>query len=196
MTRSTSKRKKSEITREAILESASELFQQKSYDQVGVREIASRAGVDAAMVNRYFGSKMGLFDELFSELEEYDELYDVPLSELGERLARFVIEGELRTRAGVTLPIRNDRTLTILRSVGCQEALPMLRDVIAKRLTGPLLRALADEEQAVEKVALIVSSCFGFILIHRMIGAACVMEADRDTVKDLLSKNLQAIIDA
>ena len=196
MTRSTSKRKKSEITREAILESASELFQQKSYDQVGVREIASRAGVDAAMVNRYFGSKMGLFDELFSELEEYDELYDVPLSELGERLARFVIEGELRTRAGVTLPIRNDRTLTILRSVGCQEALPMLRDVIAKRLTGPLLRPLADEEQAVEKVALIVSSCFGFILIHRMIGAACVMEADRDTVKDLLSKTLKAIIDA
>lgn len=196
MSRSTSKRKKSEITREAILESARELFQQKSYDQVGVREIASRAGVDAAMVNRYFGSKMGLFDELFSELEDYDELYDVPLSELGERLARFVIEGELRTRAGATLPIRNDRTLTILRSVGCQEALPMLRDVIAKRLTAPLLRALADEEQAVEKAALIVSSCFGFILIHRMIGAACVMEADRDTVKDLLSKNLQAIIDA
>lgn len=196
MGKSSGKKKKSEITREAILESARELFQHKSYNQVGVREIASRAGVDAALVCRYFGSKKGLFDELFSDLEEYEELYDVPLPELGERLARFVLEGELRTRAGGTLPIRTDRTLAILRSVGCPEALPSLRDVMARRLTGPLLRALTDDARRVEKSALIVSSLFGFILTHRVIGAACLMEADRDTLKDLLSQNIQAIIDS
>lgn len=196
MSRPKPKKKKSEITREAILESARQLFAEKSYDQVGVREIASSVGVDPALVNRYFGSKMGLFGEIFAKLDEYDELYDVPLSQLGDRLARFVIEGELRTQDGGSLPIRTDRMLAFIRSVGCEPALPMLREVMAKRLTGPLLRALRDDGKAVEKSALVVSNIFGFILIHRMIGAACLMEADRETIEALLSKNIQAIIDA
>ncbi|MCA9878016.1 MAG: helix-turn-helix transcriptional regulator, partial [Thermomicrobiales bacterium] len=42
-------------TRQAILEAARVCFTQGGYDQVGVRELASRAGVDPALINRYFG---------------------------------------------------------------------------------------------------------------------------------------------
>src|ERR1700760_3639196 len=50
-------------TRGAILESAVRNFARAGYDGVGVRDIASDAGVTAMMVNRYFGSKEQLFAE-------------------------------------------------------------------------------------------------------------------------------------
>ncbi|MCC2628726.1 MAG: transcriptional regulator, partial [Thermomicrobiales bacterium] len=50
-------------TRQAILEAAKICFMHDGYEQVGVREIAARAGVDPSLVNRYFGSKEGLFSE-------------------------------------------------------------------------------------------------------------------------------------
>ena len=46
-------------TRQAILDSARWCFSRDGYDQVGVRDIAARAGADPALVNRYFGSKEG-----------------------------------------------------------------------------------------------------------------------------------------
>src|SRR3984893_18627710 len=48
-------------TREAILQSALVAFSRHGYDGIGVREIAQTAGVTAVLVNRYFGSKEGLF---------------------------------------------------------------------------------------------------------------------------------------
>ena len=51
------KMKKSERTRLSILESARQAFITLGYDQAGVREIAAKADVNAALVNRYFGSK-------------------------------------------------------------------------------------------------------------------------------------------
>ena len=43
-------------TRKAILRAARELFARASYENVQTRQIAALAGVDAALLNRYFGS--------------------------------------------------------------------------------------------------------------------------------------------
>ena len=51
-------------TREAILEAATRRFATQGYERAGAREIAADAGVTAALVNRYFGSKEGLFAEV------------------------------------------------------------------------------------------------------------------------------------
>jgi AcrR family transcriptional regulator len=48
-------------TREAILMAARVRFLAESYDAVGLRDIARDAGVDVALVSRYFGSKEELF---------------------------------------------------------------------------------------------------------------------------------------
>ena len=53
--------RKSHATRERILEVARRWFSEQSYENVGVRELALDAGVDAALINRYFGGKKGLF---------------------------------------------------------------------------------------------------------------------------------------
>lgn len=59
---STSKsRRDSARTRELLLQSASELFTARGFDRTTVREIGERAGVDPALIARYFGSKSQLF---------------------------------------------------------------------------------------------------------------------------------------
>ena len=47
-----------------ILVAAREEFADRGYNGATVRSIGSRAGVDAAMINHYFGGKAGLFQEV------------------------------------------------------------------------------------------------------------------------------------
>ncbi|GJM13922.1 MAG: TetR family transcriptional regulator [Pseudohongiella sp.] len=64
----------SEKVRDDLLVAARELFLQRDFKAVSLREIASNAGVNGAMVNYYFGGKKGLYlamvDELFQALDQ------------------------------------------------------------------------------------------------------------------------------
>ena len=61
-------------TREAILEAAEAEFSEHGYDAASTRAICARADVNIALVNRYFGSKEGLYrvvaKRLFGDLGE------------------------------------------------------------------------------------------------------------------------------
>jgi AcrR family transcriptional regulator len=48
-------------TRQALLEAAGRVFDEVGYDRATTREIGERAGVDPAMIARYFDCKEGLF---------------------------------------------------------------------------------------------------------------------------------------
>lgn len=78
-------------TRTALLEAARSVFGESGYDGATVRAIATRAGVDAAMVNHWFGSKEGLFAQAVLQLpfdpnELFTQLRDGPDDELGQRI--------------------------------------------------------------------------------------------------------------
>lgn len=53
-----------------ILDAAEQLFSQHGYDGVTIRQIASRAEVDVALVNYYFGKKLDLFYAVFNRRAE------------------------------------------------------------------------------------------------------------------------------
>ncbi|MCD8522829.1 MAG: TetR/AcrR family transcriptional regulator [Saccharospirillaceae bacterium] len=53
--------------REALLNTARELFASRPYRTVTLREIARYAGVEAALVRYYFGGKAGLFEAMMRE---------------------------------------------------------------------------------------------------------------------------------
>ena len=48
-------------SRQALLEAAQDLFGQLGFERTTVRDIGERAGVDAALIARYFGSKADLY---------------------------------------------------------------------------------------------------------------------------------------
>jgi len=59
-------------SRKALLAAAGELFHERGYDGATVREIGERAGVDPALIARYFGSKEGLYLAVLASGESAD----------------------------------------------------------------------------------------------------------------------------
>lgn len=64
--------KKGNETKDLLLKHACRLFWSKGYSNVSVREIAKAAGVDVALIARYFGSKLGLFEATLGTLKKID----------------------------------------------------------------------------------------------------------------------------
>ena len=85
------RRRGAAATRAAILAAAKLEFSRRSYDRVGVRDIAARSGVNPALVNRYFGSKPALFAAAYGEGIQLRALLQGERAALGERLARRVM---------------------------------------------------------------------------------------------------------
>lgn len=79
------RRKCAAATRAAILDAARARFLEESYNSVGLRDIARDAGVDVALVNRYFGSK----EELFTLVMRGGEGESIELPQAGDSLADF-----------------------------------------------------------------------------------------------------------
>ncbi len=56
--------------RQAILDAAEALFSRHGFYGVTVRQVASEAGVDTALIHYYFGAKRELFDSVFARRAE------------------------------------------------------------------------------------------------------------------------------
>ena len=61
---------KTHDTRTLLKDHARRLFWSKGFSNVSVREIAKAAGVDVALIARYFGSKIGLFEATLDTLKK------------------------------------------------------------------------------------------------------------------------------
>ncbi|HMO42099.1 MAG TPA: TetR family transcriptional regulator [Phenylobacterium sp.] len=77
-------------TRAAILEAARKRFAREGYDQTGLRDVAADAGVDAALISRYFGGKDELFAEVLACAPSISEFLDEDRAGFGERMARML----------------------------------------------------------------------------------------------------------
>ncbi|MFP4287866.1 MAG: TetR/AcrR family transcriptional regulator [Bacteroidota bacterium] len=61
---------KNKNTEQKIFDAATKLFIEKGVDRTSVRDIASKAGINLALMNYYFRSKENLFDSIFTKLVE------------------------------------------------------------------------------------------------------------------------------
>src|SRR5258708_19952558 len=90
-------------TRTRILEAARLRFCQHSYEQVGVRDIAADANIDAALINRYFGTKEDIFAEISKGVFNSEQFIETAPANLGEGLSRRVSFGPMFKKAA-TIP--------------------------------------------------------------------------------------------
>jgi AcrR family transcriptional regulator len=130
--------------REAILSAARHSFGTAGFSGTTIRGVARAAGVDAALVHHYFGTK----DELFAAALElpFDPTVVVPqllaggLDGLGERLARTFLEIWDATPGQGPM-------LALLRSaVSDERAASSLRDFLTLVVLGPLAAASPAED--------------------------------------------------
>ena len=116
------RRRDAAATREAILEAATRRFATQGYERAGVREIAADAGVTAALVNRYFGSKEGLFAEVIQRALDMGHLLQGQRGDLADHLARVMVYGREDAPDGVLTPL-----LLLLHSAAEPGAIKLFR---------------------------------------------------------------------
>ena len=132
------RRRDSAATKAAINAAARTLFARDSYDNVGIREIASLAGVDAALVSRYFGSKEELFAEVLCSGERGEDVIGSELEGLPERVADLLLDPDDEGK-------QIDDMLIILNSSSSPTAGGMVRDSINERFHGPFAEIIGGE---------------------------------------------------
>lgn len=76
--------------RERLMDAAAELFLEKDFYSVSLREISKKAETTSAMINYYFKSKHGLFEEMIKH--EYGKILTLIMSNLNGEVAMDYVE--------------------------------------------------------------------------------------------------------
>lgn len=174
-------------TRSAIVNAARQIFSSRGYDQVGVREIAREAGVTAAMVNRYFGSKQGLFAEVMESKADLTPLFALDRATFGRSFARTLV------------PRRNDQEsfdpmLVILRSAPDPQARNIIRTTVEQSLSKPLAEWLGGADSS-QRAQLILAFVCGFYMMRNVIGTVDLLRADDEQLVSLMAPVFQSYVD-
>lgn len=177
----TSRVRNAAATREAMLASAHRRFLQESYENVGLRDIASDAGVDVALVGRYFGSKEGLFREVLrgGKCEWLD-----PAVKAGELPA---LLAALATRDfGAEDREEIDRLLIILRSASSPKAACIVQDSFRENVLGPVAQ-VAEGEEAEMRSSLALSLLIGTTILRTIMEVDAFTECKAERVRTRLT---------
>jgi AcrR family transcriptional regulator len=94
-------------SKDALLKAAQVLFGQKGFEQTTIREIGQSAGVDAALIARYFGSKADLYiaavlaetlvDTVPRNIERLDDVADALVTRTDERGLGPILQALIRS---------------------------------------------------------------------------------------------------
>ena len=152
-------------TRDSIAEAARRQFAELGYDRATMRGIAGEAGVDAALVVRFYGSKDALFREVMAlppgVADAMAGLADGPRETVGRRLAE-VIVGMLED------PRSRSIVLGRIRSASSHpDAAALVRETVTRDV-GRLAAALTDDEPETRAV-LVGSQIVGLALARYIV---------------------------
>jgi len=178
-------------TREALISAAREVFTEQGYDGATVRAIAAKAGVDAAMVNHWFGGKEGLFGEAVLKLPfNPQEIIDVILaadpSDIGEAIVRTFLNRWDTTGGGVFT--------ALMRSVTSHdEAATMLRDIFLKLVFKQVIGKMAPDNHEF-RATLVATQLVGMGMVRYVAHFEPMASADIDTVAAAIAPTIQRYI--
>ncbi|HZZ35253.1 MAG TPA: TetR family transcriptional regulator [Caulobacteraceae bacterium] len=182
------RRRDAEATRAAILAAGKTHFARSGYEGAYLRDIAADAGADAALINRYFGGKEGLFNACLREAVRSEKLFEIDRDRFGERLAK--------TFAAKSAP-GSDDTLQgfrlILRAATSTATAHMLNEAVQERFMGPIREWLGGPEAAAR--ARLITALFVGLLVEGLIRDEPLSEPERSAFAERLSAILQTLVD-
>lgn len=178
-------------TREALLTAAREVFIEQGYDGATVRAIAARAGVDAAMVNHWFGGKEGLFGEAVLKLPfNPQDIIDILLAADPDNIGVTIVH---------TFLTRWDATgggvfTALMRSVTSHdEAATMLRDFFMKNVFKAVLSRLAPDNHEF-RATLVATQLVGMGMVRYVAQFEPLASADVDRMTAAIAPTIQRYI--
>ncbi|MER7506469.1 TetR family transcriptional regulator [Nonomuraea pusilla] len=175
-------RRSSEETKSEILAAARERFAADGYERATIRAIAADAGIDPAMVMRYFGSKERLFAAACAFDLRLPDVRAVPRDGVGAALARHFLD---RWEA--------DETLTILLRTGVTNpaAAERMREVHASQLVPVAVAVAGDAAQAQVRAGLAATQVLGMALCRYVLKFPPISAMSRDEAVRWIAPTLQ-----
>jgi AcrR family transcriptional regulator len=170
------RRNDAQASRRALLDAAGALFDERGYQGATLRDIGERAGVDPALVARYFGGKEGLYLAVLEDVEPAPGSDD-PAAVFGRLLAKSEADGA------------NNPVCLAMISPELGDALrEQIRALIARRLIDPLGERLtaAGVGQPRLRAELLVAVAIGVTLTRSGGTLTALTEASLDELHDVL----------
>src|SRR6266849_8885553 len=174
--------RRSESTKARILAVARKHFAAYGYERATIRAIARKAGIDPALVMRYFGTK----EKLFAAAAEFDlrlpDLATVPRGTLGSVLVGFFLD---RWES-------DDSLQALLRAATSNKvAVGRLRDIFATQVMPAVAPLSQDRATAATRVGLVATQMLGMALCRYVLRLPPVVALDRAAVIRWLAPTVQ-----
>ena len=174
-------------TRSVLLAAARAEFAERGFDGATVRAIADRAGVDAAMVNHWFGGKDALVTAVMNlPVNPAEVLAAVAPGDpdhLGERIVGRFLSVWDATGGG---PMA-----ALVRSIaGHETAARMLREFVTRVLVGRLVATVAPDQPEL-RATLVGSQLIGLGMVRYVVRLEPLASADHATVVAAVAPTVQ-----
>jgi AcrR family transcriptional regulator len=175
-------------SRERILASARELFAANGFDKTSVRAVAAGAGVDAALVHHYFGTKERLFTSAIhipiDPMLVIGPLRETPVEELGLKLPSLLLPlWDVELRTGFIATLRS-----MLSGAGVGLVRSFMREVIvaevAARVDNPPGTGILRAEFA-------ASQLMGVAMMRYIVELQPFASLPPDRIAETIAPNLQ-----
>jgi AcrR family transcriptional regulator len=196
-TRRTGRRPGKQDTRGAILTAARETFAERGYDNASIRQIATGAGVDPALVHHYFGTKEQLFLAVVQPPADpsvmLPKIFAGDIDGIGERVVRTFLslwEG----------PASGPAFRSLLRTaVSNEKTGRLMREFFATQIVRRMLsetRASIDPGELPLRASLVASQLFGLALARYVLEFEPLAGAAEETVVAAVAPTIQRYLTA
>ncbi|HEU0202540.1 MAG TPA: TetR family transcriptional regulator [Burkholderiaceae bacterium] len=178
--------RRSDATKAAILAAAREHFAASGYQAATIRAIAAAAGIDPAMVMRYFGNK----ERLFAAAAEFDlclpDLTKLPRNAVGAALVEHFLdrwEGDETLMALLRTAVTNEAVAERVQGIFATQVAPMIA-----RLSGEPRAAVAA------RAGLVATQILGLALCRYVLKLPPVVALKRAEIVRRVAPTIQAYL--
>ena len=181
---------KSERTKLRIQQAAAKLFASRSFETVSTRAIAKEAGVDAALIHHYFGSKEGLFQAVLNAAIRPEQLEALVVSESPDDWGRQLVRAADKVWTSPAAPALKAVVRRVL--VGHEG---VLREFVTRSLLNRFLSHIkGPEPERRLRASLIGSQMSGLVIARHIVGIEPLASLSTDEVANLIGPVLQHYI--
>jgi AcrR family transcriptional regulator len=166
--------RRSDATRAAILAAAREHFAAGGYQAATIRAIAAAAGIDPALVMRYYGNKEGLFAAAAEFDLQLPDLSALPRSQVGAALVTHFLdrwEGDEALMALLRTAVTNQAARERMQSIFATQVAPQVG-----KLSG------LPRNEAAARAGLIASQILGLALCRYVLELPPVAKLSRSEI--------------
>jgi AcrR family transcriptional regulator len=188
----TGRRPGNQDTRTAILAAARKAFAERGYDKASIRQIATSAGVDPALVHHYFGSKEQLFLEMMElPVNPNDFLPQVlggGVDAVGERLVRTFL-------TVWDSPVGTTAAALMRSAVSHDWSARMLREFITAQILRRVVNTLdLDPKEGPLRASLIASQMLGLAMARYIVKVEPLASTPREELVAAIAPTIQGYL--